>query len=268
LYHFPTTGNRSPVNAIQLNQSNNKQLSELHRRGTPLAERAAPMNPQKTSQAGYSLAEMLTVVAIIGVLALVMVPNFMNFRNQNKMRTSLRNFASDLRTTRQLAITEGKQAALVFGTGKGARTYNYYLGDRAFGSTLWTPQTGTGSKPARGTRLLDDIAYFPANSAQTPQSFPNDLLKCDDPANVPNCVTGNGLSQPPNSLSDSLLDVVFFPDGRVFLPAGTTNATITIKTDLSKLSKPQFSVFVTPTGRVVSCSCALNSSGVCPQTCQ
>ncbi|HEX9407409.1 MAG TPA: prepilin-type N-terminal cleavage/methylation domain-containing protein, partial [Thermoanaerobaculia bacterium] len=64
------------------------------------------MNRTKRSQSGYSLAEMLTVVAIVGMLALVMVPNFITFFQSNKMKSSMRNFTTDLRSARALAISQ------------------------------------------------------------------------------------------------------------------------------------------------------------------
>ena len=193
------------------------------------------MNRKLRCQAGYSLAEMLVVVAIIGMLALVMVPNFMTFYESNKMKSSMRNFTTDLRSVRQLAISQGKQAALSFATGSGKRSYDWYLGDKPFNSVNWTPQTGPGrSKP---TRFLDDIAYFPTNAGATPQTF-NDVLDCS--ANP--CVTG----------ADGKIDVIFFPDGHVQLPNAVLTGTITIKTDLSKLPKTQYAITVSPSGRVLA----------------
>lgn len=217
-------------------------------------------------ESGYSLAEMLTVVAIIGVLSLVFIPNFMQFRQTNKMKTSMRNLSSDLRTTRQFAITQGKQTAITFDTGTGSRSYNMYLGDKAFGSTVWTPLTGNGSSPPRPTKYLDDITYFPNDSPSTPQTFPKDLVNCSDVSFLPKCRSGQGLTGNSVDGSDTKTDVVFFPDGRVSLPTGVSTASVTIKTDITKLSRTQYQLFITPTGRVIACSCAL-SGGVCPQDC-
>jgi prepilin-type N-terminal cleavage/methylation domain-containing protein len=221
-------------------------------------------------ESGYSLAEMLTVVAIIGVLSLVFIPNFMEFRDTNKMKTSMRNLTSDLRTTRQLAITQGKQAAVVFNTGSGQRSYNIYLGDKSYGSTVWSPLTGTGSNPPKSTKYLDDIAYFPANSITTPQTFTMDMVNCSDASFLPKCRSGQGLTGNPADGTDTLTDVVFFPDGRVAFPTVSpppTSLSITIKTDINKISRPQYQVFVTPTGRVIACSCALTAQGQCPSNC-
>lgn len=182
----------------------------------------------KSRQAGYSLVEMLTVVAIVGILALVTVPAFMNFRTSNKVKTSVRNFTTDVRRVRQLAITNGVQSKLSFATGTSgrARSYDFYLGDRAVGTPAWTALTTRppGLSGRYGyTRQLEDIVYFPVAAGPTPQTF-TDID------------------------SDGTLDVVFFPDGRVQMPANQTTATITLMTDAKGVSQSVFQVDVTPSG--------------------
>lgn len=189
------------------------------------------MKVQQRHQAGYTLVEMLTVVAIVGVLALVTVPAFITFYQSNKMKTSMRNFTSDLRSVRQYAITRGRQTALSYATGTNARTYDYYLGDKALNSVSWTNITNTA---ALATRVLDNVVYFPTNGASTPQTF-TDVLDCSTPP----CVAG----------TDGRIDVIFFPDGRVQLPSGVTVGQITIMTDM-KIPKSQYTINVTPSGRV------------------
>ena len=193
------------------------------------------MSQNRRGQAGYSLTEMLTVVAIIGVLALVMVPNFVSFYESNKMKSSVRNFTTDLRSVRQLAITRGRQTAFCFATGTGQRAYDWYLGNLPFNSTSWTPQTGPGQ--TRPTKYLDDIAFFPTAAAPTPQTF-TDVIDCS--ANP--CVPG----------VDSKIDVIFNPDGSVIMPAAATSGTITMKTNLNKLPKPQYTITISPSGRVIA----------------
>jgi len=57
------------------------------------------------SERGFSLAEMLTVVAIIGILSLISVPAFINFRASNTLRSALGGFVNDVRYARQYSIT-------------------------------------------------------------------------------------------------------------------------------------------------------------------
>lgn len=177
---------------------------------------------------------MLTVVAIIGVLALVMVPAFMNFYQSNKVKSSMRSFTSDLRQARQMAISRGLQTMVTFGTGTTERTYDYWQGDKPFASTTWRRLTQTAARPMRA---LDPIIYFPADDPLTPQTF-TDTLDCSSYPGSP-CTAGN----------DGKLEVMFFPDGRAQLPTGLTAGSITIKTDL-KLPTSQYTINISPSGRV------------------
>jgi len=219
-------------------------LSRFQGYGTRLAERGASMNAQNSHQAGYSLAEMLTVVAIIGTLALVSVPAFMNYYNSNKVKTSMRTFTSDLRSARMTAISRGRIVKFTYKTsavsdlqGKTPplteRTYNIYQGNRSLGAlnlVTWTPLTGPGSNPPRPEKVLDDVTYFPLDSVPTPQTFLDE-------------------DGPPGSVADGRLDVIFYPDGHVKLPPNTTSGTITIRTD-RRVPKSQYAIQISPSGRV------------------
>ncbi|HUP65796.1 MAG TPA: GspH/FimT family pseudopilin [Thermoanaerobaculia bacterium] len=72
-----------------------------------------------SSQRGYSLIELLVVVAIVGVLSLVMVPNFMSLYQSNRMKSAMRQFTSDVRGARQEAVTSYRftKISIVPGTG-------------------------------------------------------------------------------------------------------------------------------------------------------
>jgi prepilin-type N-terminal cleavage/methylation domain-containing protein len=184
------------------------------------------MRSSKPDQAGYSLVEILTVVAIVGILALVAVPNFITYYQTNKMKVALGNFTADLRTMRQMAITQGVQTRITFTPAATntmtSRAYDFWQGNAAFNSTTWTPLTQSDSSKGpllKGyTRHTEDAAYFP----DTGQTF--------------DAVSG-------------VYSVVFFPDGHVGLPAGATTASITLKTDLN-VPKPQYTIDVSPSGRV------------------
>jgi prepilin-type N-terminal cleavage/methylation domain-containing protein len=186
------------------------------------------MRTRKSDQAGYSLVEMLTVIAIIGILALVTVPNFITYMQSNKMKASMRAFTSDLRTMRQTAITQGLQTRITFTPAAAnqvsARIYDFWRGDSAFGPRpTWTQLTQSDASKApllKGyTRRLEDVVYFPVSASQT---FP---------------------------ATNGVYSVIFYPDGRVAMPAGATTASIVIKTDL-KVPKNQYVIDVSPSGRV------------------
>jgi prepilin-type N-terminal cleavage/methylation domain-containing protein len=182
---------------------------------------------RRTGQRGYSLLELLTVVAIIGVMALVTIPAFVSMRNSSRMKSAMRSFTTDLRSARQLAIARGLQVKVSFDTGAGVRQYDYFQGNSAYSTVpdaSWTAITGAGS--SKPSKQLDTIVYFPDDSASTPQTFTDT-----------------------NGTADGTLDVIFFPDGRAQIPANATSGTITIKTDM-KIPKSQYAVQISPSGRV------------------
>lgn len=183
-------------------------------------------------QSGYSLAEMLTVIAIIGALALVTIPAFMTYMQSNKMKSSLRQLTGDLRRARARAIGQGQQVMVTFGTGSGARTYDVYQGNAPFNSTSWSrPSTPVS---LQSTRAMDSTVYFPSTSGT--QTFP-DTVTC---ATLP-CTAG----------TDSKPDVIFFPDGRVSIPSGSTFGLVTVQTDM-KIPKPVYAITISPSGRTVA----------------
>src|SRR5258708_35100838 len=89
-----------------------------------------PRRVQPRGQAGYSLPEMITVVAIIGVLALVTIPSFINYYQSSKVKASMRNLTTDLRKMRALAITRGVQTRLSYATGGAGRQHKIYFGSK------------------------------------------------------------------------------------------------------------------------------------------
>jgi prepilin-type N-terminal cleavage/methylation domain-containing protein len=58
----------------------------------------------KKQQRGYSLVEMLIVVAIVGIFSLIAVPQFVRFYRQQQIRGSVRQFNAFVRAARSRAI--------------------------------------------------------------------------------------------------------------------------------------------------------------------
>ncbi len=140
-------------------------------------------------QAGYSLPEMLVVVAIVGLLALVTIPSFVSYYQSQRVKSAMRNFTTDLRKMRALSANRGVQAKLSFATGAGARTYRLFYGSAAVGTTQTWTAIGNGGF---STKSLESIVFFPANATATPQTFSD--------------VDGDGT-----------LDIIFLPSGAVVI---------------------------------------------------
>lgn len=68
-------------------------------------------------QSGYSLSELLVVVAIIGVMSLVAVPSFISMMQSSRLKSSLRKFTTDLRGARAQAVTQYRWVKVQLETG-------------------------------------------------------------------------------------------------------------------------------------------------------
>lgn len=123
-------------------------------------------------QRGYSLTEMLVVVAMIGVFSLITVPQFMTYYRQAKVRASVRQFAGHMRAARARAITRNVVTAVSFAPGAnpsgGYRSGQYGIFDRTV-DTSTTPPTVTWTRVGNWYRLEETVYFlasnFPVDSA-------------------------------------------------------------------------------------------------------
>jgi prepilin-type N-terminal cleavage/methylation domain-containing protein len=63
-----------------------------------------PDGPRALRQGGFSVSEMLVVIAIIGMMTLVTAPQLMNFWKSMKVRTAANKLVSHVRLCRQVAV--------------------------------------------------------------------------------------------------------------------------------------------------------------------
>jgi prepilin-type N-terminal cleavage/methylation domain-containing protein len=74
---------------------------------------------------GFSLAEMLVVVAIIGVIVLVMFPAFGDFAKAYRARSTVDDMVAAIKGAHQMAITTHQNITFTF-TPDPVNTYSYY----------------------------------------------------------------------------------------------------------------------------------------------
>jgi len=67
------------------------------------------MLQRKTGKAGFSLAELLVVIVIIGILSGVSLPRMANLRNSTRLHTAMAHFQRSVMAARQSAIQRGKR---------------------------------------------------------------------------------------------------------------------------------------------------------------
>jgi prepilin-type N-terminal cleavage/methylation domain-containing protein len=158
------------------------------------------------AQRGYSLAEMIVVVAIIGIFSLVAVPQFMNISKNMKMKASMRQFAGDLRAARQRAITRNTRVNVTFSVGTTPA-----VGSRGAYEIVERQDDGTWRliKSKKLTPLAGDVIYFSST----------DFTNSDAP------------DMGTISTDDNRPDIVFQGDGQITTMPDGADARVVIRTN-------------------------------------
>lgn len=166
------------------------------------------------AERGYTLIESLVVVAIIGIFSLIAIPNFMSMYQSGKIKTSLRDVTSDLRATRQRAVSRDRYAML-----------------SVIGTSQWAVYEGTRD-PTDATKI---------DWTMTPVVGPKNL----DPA-----VTFTSTGGFKDADGDGNMDVVFEGNGTVWnMPDPISDAYLKIKTNFD-IPKNEYKISMSSAGRV------------------
>ena len=80
--------------------------------------------PVRREEHGFSLAELLVVVAIIGLFCLIAIPAVGNFIRAGKVRAANDLLMGDLRAVRYIAITNHASGSLTIDAGAGSWSYS------------------------------------------------------------------------------------------------------------------------------------------------
>ena len=177
------------------------------------------MRRTTTAMRGYSLTEALVVIAIIGVISLVSIPNFMAMYRSMKIKGGVRQLTNDIRSARQLAVTRYRPVMISLGTTATER-YSYWI-------HLWNPTTNQWVLQRERvlepeTALANRTVYF------TNIGFPDAMT-----------TTGPG--------TDDRNEIIFESTGAVRNPP--VNPTFRVRTD-ANVSKNEFILTVSPSGTV------------------
>ena len=139
----------------------------------------------RASQRGVSMIEMVVVLALISVMALVTVPNFISMYQSARVKAVARTLITDVRNARQLAISNNARTRITFQLGAGAHTYELFreVRNRTTGASAWNRvkwgdlgavvyfQSSNFNSPVSGSGYKDII--FRPNGTLDPSSLPS-----------------------------------------------------------------------------------------------
>ncbi len=78
---------------------------------------------------GFSLAELMVVVALIGILSAVALPSLLRSLPEQSMKNAARNLYADMQRARMLAVKENKDVHVRFNADENNAANNFYYFD-------------------------------------------------------------------------------------------------------------------------------------------
>ena len=176
------------INEIHLNAD---EASSIH--GRSVAPTVVPN--------GYSLIETLIVVALIGVLSALAIPQLIAERRLSRSIGVTREILSQLRHARQLAMSE--RQAITFQYDNTTKQISIIDHNNNIGPLLFTDPT----YPNNAGRVVLTTAPLGTGGLDASE------IRTGIPPGVPNLPLGDGISM--TALANNQLNVTFQPDGSV-----------------------------------------------------
>lgn len=151
-----------------------------------------PVRDNRIRNHGFSLPELLVVIAMIGVLAVAAIPVFVNFLQAQQARGAAQELVTLLNQARQLAIATNSRYRVEIDTVNNRLRF----AQSTDGGATYNPQIGAGTDGA-GYRRLENQARL-SNVNINPPNFTFDYLGAGN----------QGMITVQNSSSSSSLGVV------------------------------------------------------------
>lgn len=114
------------------------------------------MTGNQTSQAGYTLIEMIIVIAIVGTILLVMVPSFSTMQKRAAVRAAAQEIRGIFHLARSRAIAAGRFTALKFYHDNDTWMWNLYEDGDFDGVQTADIESGVDRKISGPHRVLNE----------------------------------------------------------------------------------------------------------------
>lgn len=134
------------------------------------------------SEDGFSMIELFVVIFLIGILAAMALPRFLEWRRNLEYQDAARGIFTVLRNARSSAISMNRQYRLELDVPN--QRYRFSQGDRSANSTAWTPIY----TPA-WTAMPNEVNMATAGALTGIQFNPNGTARFEPPALITGTIT-------------------------------------------------------------------------------
>jgi len=128
----------------------------------------------KRTQRGFTLIELMIVVAIIGILAAIAIPNFLKFQARSKQSEAKTNLKSLFTAQKSFFAEKDRYSSFANEIGFAPERGNRYGYRVSAGGNCETRQTQAGAAPANGSSCIQYDQYrFGGTAADPGDTFTN-----------------------------------------------------------------------------------------------
>jgi prepilin-type N-terminal cleavage/methylation domain-containing protein len=112
---------------------------------------------------GFSLIEMMIVIAVLGIVLAIAAPNFTEYRNRTNLKESARDISSDLLLYKQRSVSENVRYRITFNYAGNSYTVEKQTG---MGLATWdTVVTKTIGQGNSAIKIMQEPVFFPTTNS-------------------------------------------------------------------------------------------------------
>jgi type II secretion system protein H len=135
-----------------------------------MSERQCTYSVCTVKPLGFSLVELIVVIAFIGIISAIATPSFLEWRDNLQFRDAAKSLTAFIRSARSEAIAKNRQYRVQVNLV--ARTYQLQRGNSALGSTVWDAATQQATITAIRTGLAGNNTDIICNPNGTMEFSP------------------------------------------------------------------------------------------------